>query len=389
MRQTGSDGIMIYLDNAATTMQKPECVRQAVYEAMADMGNDGRGGHGAALSASRRIYEARERISAFFGLGNPSQAAFTANATEALNTAVLGLFGRGDHVITTALEHNSVLRPLYCLEKEGMEFTILPADEKGNISYEEMEEAVLPNTKAIVCTHASNVTGNTLDINRIGALCRQEGLLFILDASQTAGSISISMEKSGVDILCFTGHKGLMGPQGTGGICVREGIEIRPLKSGGSGIRSFDREHPAAMPVRLEAGTLNGHGIAGLCRAIEFIEETGIEKMEARKRMLANLFYENIKDMPGIKIYGDFTLPQRAAVISLNLSDYDSAYISDWLSAKYDICTRPGAHCAPLMHQALGTKEQGAVRFSFSYYNTEEEVQMAVNALKELCTCLY
>lgn len=253
---------MIYLDNAATTLRKPECVRKAVYEAMGTLGNYGRGGHGITLETSRKIYEAREAIAGFFGFGDPSGVAFTCNATEALNTVIRGMFDPGEHVVTTALEHNSVLRPLYEMEKAGVLVTVLPADEKGNISYEEMEQAIGEKTRAVVCTHASNVTGNMLDIERIGKLCRRKGILFVLDASQTAGAVPVQMEKCGIDVLCFTGHKGLMGPQGTGGICVREGVEIRPLKAGGSGIHSFEREHPGIMPGRLEAGTLNEIGRA-------------------------------------------------------------------------------------------------------------------------------
>lgn len=374
---------MIYLDNAATTMKKPECVRQAVYEAMGNMGNSGRGSHRASLDASRIIYEAREHLAKFFHVGDAAGVVFTANATESLNIAIKGLFQNKDHVITTQLEHNSVLRPLYELEEKGIELTILKADRQGNISYEEMENSIKENTRGIVCTHASNVTGNMTDIKKIGEICREHGILFVLDASQTAGVFPIDMKAQNIDVLCFTGHKGMMGPQGTGGICVRKGVKIRPLLSGGSGVHSFDKQHPAVMPTALEAGTLNGHGIAGLLAAVKYIEETGMERIQEKERRLAMQFYEAVREIPGITVYGDFQ-EQRAAVVSLNIGDYDSAYISDILADEYEIYTRPGAHCAPLMHEALGTKEQGVVRFSFSWFNEKTEVLEVVKVLREL-----
>ena len=230
---------MIYLDNAATSYQKPEAVYQAVQEAMHHMGNSGRGAHGASLDASRQIYSARELLAELFHAGDPSRVAFTANSTESLNMAVFGLFGPGDHIITTMLEHNSVLRPLYLLEEAGLELTILPADQNGCICYEDIEKVIRPNTKGIICTHASNLTGNMVDIGWIGRFCRKIGLLFVVDASQTAGVFDINMEEMGIDVLCFTGHKGLLGPQGTGGICVRQGVAVRPLIVGGSGVHSY------------------------------------------------------------------------------------------------------------------------------------------------------
>lgn len=375
---------MIYLDNAATTLVKPDCVIEAVCNAMTHLGNSGRGSHDASLGAARTIYEAREALAGFFGFSDPTRVVFTSNITESLNTVIQGLFQRGDHVITTELEHNSVLRPLYRLEDQGMELTILPADNQGNISYKDMEDAVRPNTKAVICTHASNLTGNMIDIETVGNICRKHGILFILDSAQTAGVFPIHMERMHIDILCFTGHKGLYGPQGTGGICIRHGIELRPMKVGGSGVHTYDRTHPAVMPTALEAGTLNGHGIAGLLAAIRWLEETGTDRIQEREELLMWRFYEGVRNVPGVKIYGDFTGKKRAAIVTLNLGNYDSGEVSDELSYQYGISTRAGAHCAPLMHRALGTVEQGAVRFSFSYFNTEEEVDEAVTAVREL-----
>ena len=375
---------MIYFDNAATTLRKPDCVIEAVVQAMQSFGNSGRGVHGGALSASRIIYDARAALAELFGAESPERIAFTANSTQALNTAIKGILNPGDHVITTVLEHNSVLRPLYELEDQGVELTILPADSLGNIRYEDFEKELRPNTKAIVITHGSNLTGNLLNIAKIGTIARKHKLIYIVDASQTAGVFDIDVQKMGIDILCFTGHKGLLGPQGTGGLYVRSGLEIRPLLSGGSGVQTYLRAHPPQMPTALEAGTLNGHGIAGLGAAARYLLDIGLDQIREKERALMTLFYQAVIQIPGIKVYGDFTSMDRCAIVSLNVRDYDSGEVSDALSEQYGIATRPGAHCAPLMHQALGTVEQGAVRFSFSHYNTEEEIKIAVSALREL-----
>lgn len=375
---------MIYFDNAATTMRKPDCVVQAVTDAICSLGNSGRGVHDSALSASRIIYDARVQLAALFGAESPERIAFTANATQALNIAIKGVLHAGDHVITTALEHNSVLRPLYEMEAEGVELTVLPADFAGNIRYEDLEMALRPTTRAIVTTHGSNLTGNLLDIQRIGAIARKHGLHYIVDASQTAGIFDIDVQKMHIDILCFTGHKGLLGPQGTGGMYVREGVEIRPLLSGGSGVQTYLRQHPIQMPTRLEAGTLNGHGIAGLGAAVRFLRENGLAGIREKEQALMRAFYRQVREIPGVTVYGDFAAASRCAIVSLNIRDYDSGEVSDALSVQYGIATRPGAHCAPLMHKALGTVEQGAVRFSFSHYNTMDEIKVAVAALREL-----
>lgn len=375
---------MIYLDNAATTLHKPQQVIDAVVHAMQSMGNCARGTHEEALDAARTVYDARVRLASLFGCPRVEHVAFTANSTEALNMAINGLIDPGDHVISTDLEHNSVLRPLYRLEAEhGAELSFVPADKLGNVDYADFERLMRPNTRAVVCTNASNLTGTVLDIERIAKTAHSHGALVIVDASQTAGCWPIDMKKMGIDVLCFTGHKGLMGPQGTGGICVKEGIEIRPFKVGGSGVQSYSRTHPAEYPTRLEAGTLNGHGIAGLGAAAKFISETGVENIHAKERSLMLRFYEGVKNTEGVTVYGDFT-KDKTAIVALNIRDYESGEVSYELSQGYGIATRPGAHCAPRMHKALGTAEVGAVRFSFSFYNTEEEVDEAVRAVAEL-----
>ena len=375
---------MIYMDNAATTLRKPVQVKEAVLAVLDTMGNAGRGASDPALDASRVIYGTREKLAGLFHAESPSRIVFTVNSTESLNIAIKGLCDPGDHVITTVLEHNSVLRPLYECRERGTALTILGCDEKGNISYEEMERAVRPETKMIVCTHASNLTGNMIDLERVHAIAKRHGLLLIVDASQTAGVWEIDVQKLGIDVLCFTGHKGLLGPQGTGGMYVRSGVEIRPLLSGGSGIDTYNTHHPAQMPTALEAGTLNGHGIAGLGAAVSYITEIGPDTIRERELALMQRFYLGISGIPGVKVYGDFSTKNRAAIVSFNIGDYDSSEVSDELNVRYGIVTRPGAHCAPLMHQALGTVDQGAVRFSFSHFNTEEEVDAAVRAVKEL-----
>lgn len=375
---------MIYLDNAATTLHKPQQVIDAVVHAMQSMGNCARGTHEEALDAARTVYDARVRLASLFGCPRVDHVAFTANSTEALNMAINGLIDPGDHVISTDLEHNSVLRPLYRLEAEhGAELSFVPADKLGNVDYADFERLMKPNTRAVVCTNASNLTGTVLDIERIAKTAHSHGALVIVDASQTAGCWPIDMKKMGIDVLCFTGHKGIMGPQGTGGICVKEGIEIRPFKVGGSGVQSYSRTHPAEYPTRLEAGTLNGHGIAGLGAAAKFISETGVENIHAKERSLMLRFYEGVKNIEGVTVYGDFT-KDKTAIVALNIRDYESGEVSYELSQGYGIATRPGAHCAPRMHKALGTAEVGAVRFSFSFYNTEEEVDEAVRAVAEL-----
>ena len=375
---------MIYFDNAATTLHKPHEVIEAVVHAMTTAGNASRGTHTGSLAASRTVYETRKKIADFFHCSRADHVIFTSNSTEALNIGICGTLGKGDHIISTDLEHNSVLRPLYHLEEQGASLTFLSANKKGCIDYDDFKRSIKPNTKAIVCTHASNLTGNVLDIERIGRIAKAHNLLFIVDASQSAGCIEINMETMNIDILCFTGHKGLLGPQGTGGLCIHESVEIRPFKHGGSGIHSYEKGQPQAYPARLEAGTLNSHGIAGLCVAINYINTITIPVIAKKEQELLWHFYKGICNIPEIHIYGDFDTKERAAILSLNIEGYDSGTVSDLLSQEYDIATRPGAHCAPRMHQALGTTETGAVRFSFSSFNTMEEVETAIQALKEL-----
>lgn len=377
---------MIYLDNAATTMHKPQTVIDAVTQAMCSLGNAGRGATSGALDAARTIHACRAKLARLLGCPRADRVCFTPNSTAALNTAINGVVRPGDHVVTTVLEHNSVLRPLNRLAAEqGVTVEHAGCDTNGVLDYDELERLVTPGTRAVVVTHASNVTGNAVDIARVAAMAHAAGALVIVDASQSAGTAHIDMQAMGLDIVCFTGHKGLMGPQGTGGLAVAEGIDVAPWAMGGTGVHSFDALQPLEWPTRLEAGTLNGHGIAGLSAGLDYIEaQGGVEAIAAHERALADRFLSGVREIPGIKLYGAFDQPTRSAIVSLNVADIDSAEISDALMQGWGIATRPGAHCAPLMHRALGTERQGVVRFSFGYFNTDEEVDTAIDALRDL-----
>lgn len=377
---------MIYLDNAATTMHKPQTVIDAVTQAMCSLGNAGRGATSGALDAARTIHGCRTKLARFLGCPRADHVCFTPNSTAALNTVINGVVRPGDRVVTTVLEHNSVLRPLNRLAVEqGVTVEYAGCDANGVLDYDELEQLVTPGTRAVVVTHASNVTGNSVDVARVAAVAHAAGALVIVDASQSAGTAKIDMDTMGLDVVCFTGHKGLMGPQGTGGLAVAEGIDVAPWAMGGTGVRSFDALQPLEWPTRLEAGTLNGHGIAGLSAGLDFIEaQGGVEAIASSERALADRFLAGVRKIPGIKLYGAFDQQARSAIVSLNVGDIDSAEISDALMQGWGIATRPGAHCAPLMHRALGTERQGVVRFSFGYFNTDEEVDTAIDALRDL-----
>ena len=376
---------MIYLDNAATTLKKPPVVGQAMLEALQTAGNPGRGAHEPTLHAARIVYETRAALAELFHAERPACIAFATNATQALNTAIGGLIGPGDHVISTVCEHNSVLRPLYRLREQGTQLSFVETDARGVLRYEQFEQLLRPETKAVVVTGASNVTGCRTNLEFVSAFAKRHGLLLIVDAAQTAGAFPLDVQKLGIDVLCFTGHKGLLGPQGTGGLYVRPGLRVAPLVVGGSGVHSFDEAHPSEMPTALEAGTLNVPGLAGLGAGVRWILQQGVETLCAKEAALTRCFYENIRNVPGVILYGD-PAHSGAPIVSLNLAGEDSARVADALWEEFGICVRAGAHCAPLMHKALGTVEQGVVRFSFSHQNTEEEVRRAAQAVRTLAT---
>ena len=375
---------MIYLDNAATTLQKPPEVGQAMLAALQTAGNPGRGAHEPTLHAARLVYGAREALAELFHAESPACIAFAANATQALNTALCGLLAPGDHVLTTVCEHNSVLRPLYRLRRQGVQVDFVGVDAQGNLRCEQFAQRLRPNTTAIVVTHASNVTGCVTDLVRVSAFAKAHGLLMIVDAAQTAGARPIDVQELGLDVLCFTGHKALLGPQGTGGLYVRPGLQVAPLVVGGSGVHSFAEAHPSEMPTALEAGTLNVPGLAGLEAGVRWLLQQGVEALCAKETALARLFYENVQGVPGVVVYGGCPAGPHAPIVSLNLAGEDSARVADALWEEYGICVRAGAHCAPLMHKALGTVEQGTVRFSFSHQNTEKEALAAAAAVRAL-----
>ena len=368
---------MIYFDQAATSYYRPDCVVTAVIEALANAGNSSRSATGPSIWSSRIVYETREKIATLF-TAKPENVAFTSGVTESLNLVIASFFNKG-HIITTANDHNSVLRPLY-LRDGDLDLTIIPVDKDGNFEYELLERAFRPDTLAVITTGASNVTGNLMDIQRIGTIAHEHNALFILDAAQVAGLIPIDMENFNIDILCFTGHKELFAPQGTGGIVLREGLHPVPVKVGGSGFYSFAKNHPDMMPNVFEAGTANVHGIAGLNASVDWILKNGLD---TDALLLAKDFYEGLKNIEDVKIYGCFKR-NRVPVISFNIKDIDSSIVADRLWMEYSIAVRSGIHCAPLIHQALGTDKQGTVRFSFSRFNTQEEVKQALIAIKEI-----
>lgn len=373
---------MIYFDNAATTARKPSTVAEAVARAVNGFGGVGRGVHEASLDAGYAVFRARQQLARLLGAGDPSRVAFACNATEALNTAIVGLVRPGDRLVTTAASHNSVLRPLYrAVDERDCKLAVVPHDERGALDYEALDAALEPGTRLAVVAHASNLTGDVYDIVRVAHMCRERGVLLLVDAAQTAGVVPIDMERDGLDLVAFTGHKSLYGPQGTGGLAVRVGVDVRPLKVGGSGVHSYDRRHPARMPEHLEAGTLNAHGIAGLGAGLAYVEEEGVEELGARTRALAERFERGVSAVEGVRVLGGGGDAGHCGIVALNVGDLDSAAVGDALNAEFGICTRAGAHCAPLMHEALGTQNQGAVRFSFGSFNTPEEVDAGIAAV--------
>lgn len=373
---------MIYLDNGATTFPKPKVVTDKIMECyLGYAGNPGRSGHKLAMKMDLEIYETREKICKLINGTEVLNVIFTFNATDSLNLAIKGVLEEGDHVITTSMEHNSVLRPLNQLRKDGkIELSIVYADDKGYIDPQKIFEALTPNTKMIVTTHMSNVFGTIVDIKAIGDFCKENNILYLVDASQSIGVLDIDVQEMNIDLLAFPGHKALFGPMGTGALYIKEGIIVKPLKEGGTGSYSHSIDQPDLYPDSLESGTPNGVGIIALGKGIDFINEVGLENIRNHEISLKNHFIELLKDNEDVILYG--TLDDRqGAVVSLNVKDMDSSEISYILSDEFDIYTRPGFHCAPLAHKTMGTEELGAIRFSFGYYNTLEEIEKTVEAL--------
>ena len=381
----------IYLDQASTTYPKPECVAKAVYEYMTGNGsNINRGCYENAYDTEEVVLETRELLCELFDGPDCKNVVFTKNVTESLNVVLKGFLKPGDHVLLSSMEHNAVMRPIRQLEKNGVEFDRVPCSEQGELKLQSMEALLRQNTKAVVMMHASNVCGTILPLKEVGAFCKTHGLKFIADCAQTAGTMPISMKEMNIDVLCFTGHKGLYGPQGIGGFILQEEMisEMTPLLSGGTGSISHTEEIPEFMPDRFEPGTMNLPGIFGLNSALRWINEVGIENIYNKERILTRLFLEEIGklDPKGekIKLVGKKTEEGRTAVVSIQTPGRDVSEVAYLLDKNYGIMTRVGLHCAPSAHQTLGTYPTGTVRFSFGYFNTEEEVLFAVKALEEI-----
>lgn len=373
---------MIYFDNAATTLQKPPQVAEAVARALTSFGGVGRGVHPASLAAGMAVYDARARVAELLGAPSAARVAFALNVTMALNTAIDGLLAPGEGAVTTAASHNSVLRPLFrARDERGCWIEVAGIRPDASLDWESYKRALARGPKLVVVTHASNLTGDVYDVARMARMAHEAGALFVMDAAQSAGALPVDMSALGVDVLCFTGHKSLFGPQGTGGLCVADGVDIPPFVEGGSGVHSYDERHPRFMPEALEAGTVNAHGLAGLAAGVAFLQDVGVEQVHAHVSRLADVFEAGARDVPGVRILGGRGGVDRSGIVAFNVGDADSAQVADRLAQEFDICVRAGAHCAPLMHRALGTERQGAVRFSFSWFNTAAEVEAAVQAL--------
>ncbi|MEY8437015.1 aminotransferase class V-fold PLP-dependent enzyme [Atopobiaceae bacterium 24-176] len=382
---------MIYLNCAATSHDRPACVADAVLEAMGGLGSSGRGAGAAELGAARTVARARDVLARLLGAAAPERVVFTANATEALNIAILGCVRPGDSVVATDWDHNSVLRPLYRLERtQGVRLSFWRADRQGRLDLADLERLCAPGTRLVVVTHGSNLTGNLVDVAACAEVAHAAGALLLVDCSQTAGSVPFSMEEAGADLVAFTGHKALLGPQGTGGLIVAPGVEVEPVLSGGTGVASSLSHQPDAYPEHLEAGTLNGHGIAGLAAAAEWLADKGVDTVHAHDLDLVRRFVAGLRSIPGVTVYGDFpddlacldgVRADHGAVVSMNLDGWDSSEVADELDEVYGIAVRAGLHCAPRMHGALGTSRTGAVRFSFGAFTAADDVDAALAAL--------
>lgn len=378
---------IIYFDNAATSWPKPPEVNAAMQKYMRKIGaNPGRSGHRLSVEAARVIYDTREKLAQLFNISDPLQIVMTKNATEGLNIAISGLLKSGDHVITSSMEHNSVMRPLRAMERRGVGVTVIPCDKEGSIDSAQIAVSVKKNTKAIFMTHASNVTGTMMPVAEIGLIAREHDLVFCVDAAQTAGSCPIDVEKMNIDLLAFTGHKSLFGPSGTGGLYIREGLDkrIEPTFVGGTGSRSEVEDQPDFMPDRYEAGTPNTVGIAGLQAGVDFVLSKDVGEIKDKEEGLMKMFIDGVQKVPGMVLYGKMDVKNRTPVVSFNIEGMDPAAVALQLDERFKIMSRSGIHCAPSAHKTIGTYPEGAVRFSFSYFNTEEQIIKALDALNKI-----
>jgi cysteine desulfurase / selenocysteine lyase len=378
----------IYFDNAATSWPKPPGMMEAMSRFNESIGaNPGRSGHRLSIEAARVVYETRELVAELINAPDPLSIACTKNATEAINCVLLGLLRPGDHVVTSGMEHNPVMRPLRFLERQGVKLSVVPCSSAGDLNPDEVAGYLRHNTKAIVVTHASNVTGTLLPIDALARIAHEREILFILDASQTAGSIPIHVENTGIDILCFTGHKSLLGPQGTGGFYLRKGLEdrLQPLMRGGTGSASEFEEQPDFVPDRFESGTPNAIGLAGLAAGLRFVLDTGVDVIREKEVRLTQRFLEGMAGIPGVTLYGPKDATHRTAVVSFNIRGASPSDLAFALDERFNILCRPGLHCAPAAHRTLGTFPEGTVRFSFGFFTTKEEIERGLEAVALLC----
>lgn len=376
---------MIYFDNAATTFPKPDVVYDEIMTAMKEYGaNPGRSGHKLALKAGRGVYETRELISKLFNVKNPMNTILTFNATESLNIGIKGILKPGDHVITTSMEHNSVLRPIKYLERFGIDSTIVKGDSKGRINASDIQKSIKKNTKLIINTHVSNLTGTIMPIKEIGEIAKKNEIIYMVDAAQSAGVYKIDVEDMNIDLLAFPGHKGLLGPQGTGGLVVREGLLLEGFMQGGTGSASHSLDQPDIFPDKFESGTANAPGMIGLGAGIKYIQDRGIDDIRRYEENLTEHFIEEAKKIEGVILYGPLNTKEQGAVVALNIKDADSSEVAYILDEEYNIAVRPGLHCAPLAHETIGTLEQGVVRFSFGIFNTHDEIDFCIKALRDI-----
>jgi len=377
---------MIYLDNAATSFPKPKEVINQMSECMTEYAaNPGRGGHSLSLRAGRAVWEARELISDFFGISDPTRLAFTKGATEAINTALYGCLKPGDHVITTAMEHNAVIRPLKTMERDaGIEISIIPCNKSGEINPDDIKKRIRKNTRLVVSTLSSNVNGMTMPVKQIGQICQSHGVAFLLDASQGAGSIPINVIEMCVDMMAFPGHKGLLGPPGIGGLYIREGMPLRSLTQGGTGSHSECLYQPEEMPDLMESGTLNTPGIVGMATGIGYIQRFGIDTIAEQKNLSVHMLHETLSQLGNVNIYSVCGQNKNSGIVAFNFHGVSSTEVCYVLDKVYHICVRGGLHCAPVAHDTLGTTETGIVRLSHGHLNSEQEIQQVCDALTEV-----
>ena len=381
----------IYFDNSSTSFPKAPNVGRAMGEFIENGAfNINRGSYEGAYEAGSAVLDTREMLKDLFNCPNSKNVVFTPSVTYSLNFFIKGFLKPGDHVLVTSVEHNAVMRPLVQMEKLGVEFDAVPCDEEGGVTADDFKAYIKENTKAIITTHASNVCGTIIPIEEIGALCKEKGLVYAVDTAQTAGILNIDMQKANIDFLAFTGHKGLLGPQGIGGFIASDKLEglIDPVISGGTGSLSDSEEIPDFLPDRFESGTLNLPGIIGLHQALVYLKEAGIDNMRKEKMEITKYFLDQVKEIDGVKVAGKKTVEGRLGVVSIDFEGFDNSIVSFYLSSKYKIMTRVGMHCAPRAHKTLKTFPQGTVRFSFSHFNTKEEVDVCIDAIKTILSDL-